>query len=145
MKKMIMTLAIAVSSLAAFAGEENVSQKVLNAFNQEFVSAKQVEWATGNNYYRASFIYNNKHVFAYYDMEGELLALTRYISSMDLPLSLQTGLKKDYSDYWISDLFEVAKNEGTNYYITLENADTQLTLHSTGAGGWDVYKSAKKI
>jgi hypothetical protein len=145
MKKLIMTLAIAFSSIAAFAGEENVSEKVLNAFRQEFTSANQVEWATGNDYYRASFIYNNKHVFAYYDMDGQLLALTRYLSSMDLPLGLQTGLKKEYSEYWISDLFEVAKNEGTTYYITLEDADTKLTLRSTGSNGWDVFKSVKKI
>ena len=140
-----MTLAIAISSLAAFAGEENVNAKVLNAFKQEFTNANQVEWATGNNFYRASFIYNNKHVFAYYDMEGELLALTRYLSSTDLPLNLQTGLKKNYADYWISDLFEVSKNESTAYYITLENADGKVVLKSTGGNGWDVFKTFKKI
>ena len=140
-----MTLAIAVSSLAAFAGEENVSPKVLDAFNQEFKATTQVEWATGENYYRASFIYNNKHVFAYYNMDGELLALTRYLSSMDLPLNLQTGLKKDYSNYWISDLFEVSRDGGTHYYITLENADTRLILQSSGTEGWDVYKKINKI
>ena len=145
MKKIIMTLAIALSSIAAFAGEENVDRKVLNAFKTDFSTANQVEWASGNNYYRASFIYNNKHVFAYYDTEGELLGLTRYISSMDLPLNLQTGLKKDYAEYWISDLFEVAKTDGTTYYITLETADTKMVLKSTGSSAWDVYKTIRKV
>ena len=145
MKKMILTLAIAISSIAAFAGEDNVSQKVLDAFNREFATANQVEWATGNDYYRASFVYNNQHVFAYYNTEGELLGLTRYISSMDLPLNLQTGLKKNYSEYWISDLFEVAKNEGTAYYITLENADSRIILKSAGGEVWDLYKKVKKV
>ena len=71
-----MMLAIVFSTFSAFAGED-VNQKVLNAFNAEFNSAKQVEWATGSNYYRASFVYNNKHVFAYYNMDGELLGMTR--------------------------------------------------------------------
>ena len=37
MKKMILTLAIAVSTLSAFAGDENVNQKVLDAFKTEFI------------------------------------------------------------------------------------------------------------
>ena len=145
MKKMIMTLAIAIGSLTAFAGEENVSPKVLDAFKNEYVSVNQVEWSNGDNYYRASFVYNNKHVFAYYNQEGELLGLTRYISSMDLPLNLQTSLKKNYADYWISDLFEVAKNGSTAYYITLESADTKIVLKSTSGEAWNVYKTSKKI
>ena len=42
MKKIIIMLAITISSLAAFAGEENVNKKVLNAFSQEFAGAKDV-------------------------------------------------------------------------------------------------------
>src|SRR5580765_8535009 len=131
MKKMIMTLAIVVSTLGAFAGEENVNPKVLDAFKTKFKSAQQVEWATGKDFYRATFVYNDRHVFAYYNTDGELLGLTRYVSPLDLSLNLQINLKNNYASYWISDLFEVAKNEGTTYYITLENADTKLVLKAT--------------
>ena len=55
---------------------------------------------------------------AFYSKKVNCSAMTRYISSLDLPLSLQTNLKKSYSDYWISDLFEVSNNDGTAYYIT---------------------------
>jgi hypothetical protein len=64
---------------------------------------------------KLSFVYNEKHVFAYYNESGDLLGLTRYISPVDLPLNLQIGLKKKGNSYWISDLFEVAKNEVTSY------------------------------
>jgi len=145
MKKMILGLAFALSSLASFAKDENVSQKVLDAFHSSFATVSQVEWANGSNYYRASFVYNNKHVFAYYDLDGQLMGLTRYLSSTDLPLNLQTSLKNDYSDYWISDLFEAAREDGTTYYITLENADTRIVLKSTGTLEWEQYKKFKKI
>ena len=145
MKKMILGLAFALSSLASFAKDENVSQKVLDAFHSSFAAVSQVEWANGSNYYRASFVYNNKHVFAYYDLDGKLMGLTRYLSSNDLPLSLQTSLKNDYSDYWISDLFEAAREDGTTYYITLENADTRIVLKSTGTLEWEQYKKFRKI
>lgn len=152
---MILTLAIAVSTLSAFAGsaygkpmaaagEDNVSPKVLDAFKTEFNTAKEVEWTVGSNYYKATFTYNDKHVFAYYDTEGELLGLTRYLSPLDLPLALQSSLKKTYAGYWISDLFEVAKNNGTSYYITLENADTKMVLKAADATEWSVYQKTRK-
>ena len=144
MKKMIMTLAIALSSLAVFAGEENVSQKVLDAFKNEFSIAQQVEWTVGDSYYKAAFVYNNQHVFAFYDMDGELIGLTRYMSSVDLPINLQLSMKKG-NGYWISDLFEVAKNESTTYYVTLETADTKIVLKSADGNSWENYQKTKKI
>lgn len=145
MKKMILSLAIALTTLGAFAaGEENVNQKVLDAFKNEFNTAREVEWAAGADYYRAAFVYNEKYVFAYYSTEGDLLGITRYISPADLPMNLQISLKKKYSSYWISDLFEVAKNETTSYYITVEDADAKIVLKSTGGSDWSVFKTVKK-
>ena len=144
MKKIIVTLAVAFSTLYSFAGEVKVSSKVLDAFNTEFASAKEVTWTATNSYYKASFLYDDQHVFAFYSTEGELMGLTRYISSLDLPLSLQTGLKKDYSNYWITDLFEVSNSEGTGYYITVENADSKIVLKSTGGESWKTYQKKAK-
>ena len=142
---MILTLAIAVSTFSAFAGEEKVNQKVLNAFKKEFNTAREVEWTTGSNYYKATFVYNEKHVFAYYNENGELLGLTRYLSPVDLPMNLQKNLKNDFKEYWISDLFEIAKNDGTAYLLTLENADTKIVLKSTDSSNWSVYSKVKKV
>jgi len=143
MKKMIVSLAIAVSTLNAFAGDVNVNQKVLDAFKTEFASAKEVEWTVGENYYKATFNYNGKYVFAFYSENGELIGLTRYLSPADLPLALQANLKKNYEGYWVSDLFEASKNDGTNYYITLENADSKTVLKSSG-NNWSVHNKIKK-
>src|SRR5687767_4116907 len=143
MKKMIVTLAVVMSTLVAFAGDENVNAKVLDAFKTEFNTATEVEWTVGSNHYMAAFTYNNKHVFAYYTLEGELLGLSRYISPSDLPIGLHTNLKKHYSGYWISDLFEVAKYGETGYYITVEDADTKIVLKSSGTD-WSVFKKVKK-
>ena len=143
MKKFFLTLAIAVSSIAVFAREAEVSQKVLDAFNTEFTTAKDVSWTVTKDYYKATFIYNDRYVFAFYNDEGELLAMTRYISSEDLPLTLLTSLRKNYNDYWISDLFEMAKHDGTQYVVTIENADTKLILKANG-GTWTVHQKIRK-
>lgn len=145
MKKIIIMLAIAISSLTAFAGEENVSSTVLNAFNKDFAGAKDVQWTSTNDYYKAAFVFNGQSVNAFYQLDGGLIAMTRNISSLELPISLQANLKKNYSKYWISDLFEVSNNEGTIYYITMENADSKIVLKSSGTGKWNAFKKMAKI
>ena len=143
MKKMILTLAIAVTTFSAFAGEENVNQKVLDAFKTEFITAKDVEWTVTKDYYKATFVYNERYVFAYYSENGELMGMTRYLSPLDLPMALQNSLKKNYEDYWVSDLFEAVKGDDTYYYVTLEDADTKVVLRSSG-NGWTSYSKTKK-
>ncbi len=140
---MILMVAIALSTLSAFATDENVNQKVLDAFKTEFSTAKEVEWSVGSNYYKATFNYNGKYVFAYYSENGDLLGLTRYLSPVDLPIALQNNLQKSYEGFWVSDLFEASKNDGTIYYITLENADAKVILKSSG-NSWDIYDKIKK-
>jgi hypothetical protein len=146
MKKIIMTLAIVASSLFAFAGDEvgNVNKLVLNSFNREFTTAQNVKWTAGADYYKASFILNDQYISAFYNTNGELMGMTRYISSLNLPLKLQNGIRGDYSDYWISDLFELSDNEGTHYYITLEKADSKIVLRSIDNADWSVFKKAAK-
>jgi hypothetical protein len=143
MKKIMLLLAIVITSLSSFAGEK-VSEKVLKSFKSDFSTAKEVVWAAGDNYFKATFKYNEKFVFAYYNNDGMLLAITRYLSPADLPMNLQTRLKKDYSEYWVSDLFEAAKESGTFYYITLENADTKIILKAENGSDWAFYHKTKK-
>lgn len=144
MKKTLLALVVLISSLVVNAAGKNVNEKVLNAFKTEFTTASQVEWTTGPNYYKASFVFNDKHVFAFYNAEGRLLGLTRNITTSELPLKLQADLKKNYDTYWISDLFEAAREEGTSYYLTLEDADTRLVLRASADNSWTVYEKTKK-
>jgi len=145
MKKIIIILAITISSLAAFAGEENVNTKVLNAFSREFAGAKDVKWTANETYYKASFVFNGQYLYAFYQLDGELMAMTRNISSLDLPMNLQTSLKKNYAGYWITDLFEISNNGGTNYYITMENAGSKIVLKSSSTGSWSVFNKSVKL
>jgi hypothetical protein len=124
---------------------EKVSQKVLTSFKTEFTNAQDIEWETGNNYFRAAFTMNEQRIFAYYNVDGQLLSIARYISSIQLPVNLFADLKNDYSKYWISDLFEVSNSEGLHYYVTLETADSKLVMHSGNGGSWSTYSKSKKI
>ena len=145
MKKIVLTLAIAISSLASFANEnENVTTEALNAFNHEFASASGVEWSESGHLFKASFLFNEQYVTAFYTAEGYLMGVTKNILSVDLPVKLQTKLKNNFSDFWITELSEVSNNRGTTYYITLENADVQVMLHSTDNNTWMPVKKTEK-
>ena len=143
-----MTLVLAtvftlISSIAS--ANENVRQDVLNAFKKEFTSASEVSWTIGDTYYKASFTMNDQKLFAFYNSDGEFMALTRYISSSQLPLGLHNSLKKYFPGQWITDMFEVVNSEGTTYYVTLEDADSKIVLHNNANNNWSVYmKSDKK-
>lgn len=145
MKKLVLMLAVITSTfLCAAAREVNVSEKVKKSFTAEFAAAQDVVWTTTSNYYRASFLYNGSYVNAYYSIDEDLVAVTRNISPADLPVSLQAAVKKNYSTYWVSDLFEISNAEGTSYYITLENAETTTILKSIAGGAWTNYKKIHK-
>ena len=137
-------LVVSLGAVNANPGSEEVDARVLGAFKKEFATAKDITWTLAVNYYQASFVYNEQHITAYYNSEGELLGVARFISPVDLPLALQADLKKNYQPYWISNLFEAATSEGTTYYITIEDADQSLVLKSDNARDWDQYKKVKK-
>jgi hypothetical protein len=144
MKRLLVTLTIALSfiSLSSFAKDE-VSPRAIKSFNSSFKNATEVKWTITDDYFKADFALNGQYVSAFYDTDGKMVALTRNISSLQLPIALQAELKKGYDAYWISDVIEVANETGTSYYITLETADTQLVLKSEG-DSWNNFKKQRK-
>ena len=141
MKKLFATLALIITlTTGAFAGNENVKPEVLDAFNNQFATAQDVAWEAENNYYKVTFSYNDEILFAFYTTEGECMGITRYIVSTELPQKLKDSLKKKYADYWIADLFKVVNEEGTSYYITLQNANNKIVLESANQSNWKPFR-----
>jgi len=135
---------LTIGTSFAFTGEEAINKQALNAFKKEFAGATDAAWTVGTNFYKVEFSLNEQKLFAYYNTQGEFLAVTRNISSLQLPLALQTSLKKCYNSYWISDLFEVSNTDGTRYYVTLETADSKIVLKSADGSDWSIYQKSKK-
>ena len=146
MKKILFAAALLVTiGSSAYANDDKVSPRVLKSFNSEFSYAREVQWEAGENYFRAAFTMNEQRVFAFYNTDGELLSIGRYISTLQLPINLFSDLKNDYAKYWVSDLFEVSNGNGVQYYATLETADIKLVVHSSNGGKWSTYSKSKKI
>jgi hypothetical protein len=148
MKHRILTLALllslSISNIFANTNEEVVNAKAANSFKKEFTQAQDVKWENSKQYVKATFKMNDQVMIAYYSNAGELLGITRNLTTSQLPINLMTDIKKNHKNAWITDLFEITANDETNYYVTLEDADQTVVLKSTGSYGWSTFKKEKK-
>lgn len=148
MKQVILSIAtVLMMGISAFAGvndEVKVSQQAQQSFKKDFTNARNISWEQKQDYVKVTFSLNEQVLFAYYNKSGELQAVVRNIISDQLPINLLTDLKKDYSDFWISDLFEIASDDQTTYYVTVENANKTIVLKSEGSSNWTVFSKEKK-
>src|ERR1700691_3363958 len=121
MKKMILSLAaVMMMGFSVFAnGTDNVvTQEARDAFKKDFATANDIRWEqTNNNFLKATFSLNGLVLTAYYYANGDLRAVVRNITSDQLPTNLLTTLRRDYTAYWITDLFEISSNGETTYYV----------------------------
>lgn len=117
---------------------------VLRSFSKTFTTATEVDWSVINNMYKAQFTLNGQVVTAFYEANGTMVAVTRNMTSNQLPVTLQVELKKDYENFWITGLFELSDESGTDYYVTLESADETVILKSVSDNSWSRYKKLSK-
>jgi len=145
MKKIMMMLALMLTlTTFAFAGEA-INKQALNAFQNEFAGATDIAWKVSGNYYEVAFTIDHKRLAAFYDDRGDFVAVTRFISSGELPNGLRKSLKRGYGNaYWVSDLFDVTTGDETSYYVTIENADTRVVLRSINGSHWALYERMDK-
>ena len=143
-------LAIAVALLltvgvtSSFATSTDKTDVIKASFRKDFKKAELIEMEANLSYNKLTFKMNDMVLYAFYSDNGELLAVTRNIKSSQLPIQLLLDLKRDYANYWITDLFEF-NGDGTNsYYVTLENADTSITLRANSSDNWFLYSRKNK-
>ncbi|HUC82904.1 MAG TPA: hypothetical protein VMR70_18495 [Flavisolibacter sp.] len=133
-----------VSTTSHATDDVTVSAAVMSTFQSSFKNASEVSWKITENYSKADFVMNSQHVSAFFDLTGNLVAVTRNINSFQLPISLQTKLRNSYGEYWISDLFELSDDNGTTYYVTVENGDSKITLKSNSVNDWSTFQKQRK-
>lgn len=146
MKKitMILAMALTVSTTFAFTGGETVNSQALNTFNSEFIQATDASWTVSKDFNKVTFTMNGEQLEAYYNKSGEFMAVTRNISTVQLPASLKKSLKKFMDNSWITDLFEITNLDQTSWYVTIETADSKVVLTSHNGGKWSVFQKSDK-
>ena len=138
-------VALLLTAGSTFATPTDDSNKTVEvAFHKDFKKAQLMASEVKTKFTKLTFKLNDVVMCAYYSDNGQLLAVTRNITSSQLPIQLLLEVKKNYSDCWITDLFELTGDGASNYYITVENTNQRITLRSNGTDHWDLYEKKTK-
>ena len=138
----VFTLSTSYSFAATTSGNDE-NKEIKASFQRDFQNAHLMSTEVKDNFTKVIFTLNDQVMTAFYAADGSLLGVTRNIVSSQLPVNLLVSFKKHYSDYWITDLFEMSRDSQSNYYLSLENAETKVTLRSNG-DSWEVYSTIRK-
>ena len=141
-KLFLATAAVLAIAVSAFAKEpETVSVKAQRQLTSEFKDAQQVSWSTSNNLFEASFKWNGQKLHAFYNQDGEEVALSREISADELPLKALQAIHEKYNDYKAGEVIELTStDEGLSYYLSLEKGNKKVILNVSPNGLVSVFK-----
>lgn len=136
--------AIILFSNISFANGIEPSEALQKEFNKEFAQSTDVEWEKVADFYKANFLMDGKFLTVYFDAFNNIESISRNISTSALPLILQSNMKDKLSETsWIADCFEIFSENGTEYFIVVENADQKVFYQATETD-WDLYKRVDK-
>jgi hypothetical protein len=137
MKKFFVIISILGSVYAgSVSAQSKTPSAVTGSFHTNFSDARDESWTTVKGLYRVDFTLENEKVAAFFNEGGDLVASSRPVTLTQIPLSLKSDLKKNYTDFSVSSLIEVNKEDGIIYYATVRNDKNQIKLESTSSGDW---------
>ena len=143
MKSLFIALLFAAGIGTASANEITVTRAAQQSFQKAFNQARNVSWSKVDDLYKVSFTLDSRPVIAFYAGDGSLSAVTRYITQDQLPLVLQSDLKKYTENYVLQEIFEVNDENGTVYYSTLHATNKTIVLQSA-LNNWSIHKKVKR-
>ncbi len=165
MKKLIY-LAFFVLALSAtsFADGKNMIEKkdseasyfALNQFSSRFQNATNVNWVVTDRFQKASFMLNGKKMSAFFDINGDYIATTQYLSVDKLPAVSKNRIAKLYKDYAVEDVIKYdidvqddnhlyaltgRRNYNMIYFASLKNEKERIVVKITPDGEISYLKS----
>jgi hypothetical protein len=158
MKKLFITAAIATMfSASVFADGTkksntavNVSYTVLNQFNADFADAKNVVWTVDKTFQKADFVSEGAKMTAFYNLQGQFVALTQSIDTKAIPAKTQLEIAEKYKGYVISDVIVLQNDTETNpdadeaaYFVDLKSDTKEVLVRINSDAHVEFYKEVK--
>jgi hypothetical protein len=139
----LFTVAILLTSTTFATETGDPIQQIQKAFNRMFTNTAEVAWTPVSNYYQVTFLQAGQFLTAYYNASGEFVSLSRNVSTRMLPWILQEKLQDKLSNSWVTNSFELYRENGTEYFVTVENANDK-TIYRSENSDWSTYKRSQK-
>jgi len=119
MKKMFLAVAIFASSIA-FANP-SLDKVIESRFKESFPKAEKVTWYESDTYYEVLFTNNQVKCRLWYDRNGNVTKTERYYGEEGLSPFLLARLNKKYTGKKVFGVTEISSDNGTAYYIILQD------------------------
>jgi len=131
--KKLLTFAIplltALSSCAQEVPQSLVPSVVVNAFEQRFPKASDIEWEKKGEIYEVEFDLGFKDHKALIDGTGKMVKHKEEIASADLPAAVKETIKKGFSNYKIDDSDRIETEGLVIYKVELENSTEEKKIY----------------
>lgn len=137
MKKLILSAVItATLFISAFANTDKAGRQLNRDLEAAMKSSKEVQWKHAENFSQASFSFNGKPVFAYFNSSDQsLVGYSFHLASEDIPADFSNAIKAKYAGWNVTEAIMFIDDAGnTNYFATVQNGKKNLVLKSTGKG-----------
>ncbi|HVV54952.1 MAG TPA: hypothetical protein VHC47_06500 [Mucilaginibacter sp.] len=142
MKKIFITAAtVALFSVSVFADgskKANVSSNVTSQFEANFIDAKNVTWSVDKDFQKADFILNGVKATAFYNHDGDFVALTEDVDAKAVPAKVKAEIAAKYKGFDINGVIIIQNNTDLNpeadetaYFVDLKSADKELLMKIT--------------
>lgn len=132
------------SSAFAIDGTKKVSRQTENSFNILFPGASNVSWEQSEKYFSASFTLDAESLTAYFSKDGELIGTSQQVDIDQLPSKGLRRIKKDYSNYKITDAIKFDQDDRSNFYVMVEQGNCKQILEVSPYGNVTVFKGKIK-
>jgi hypothetical protein len=133
------SLAIAIGAFAK--GTESTKAIAVKNLKSEFSDAANVTWSKQEDLTEASFEWNGQKLHAFYNTDGDQVALSREVSEDKLPLKAMQTIKTKYSGFTTTEAIEYnSTEEGLSYYVSLEKDNKKMILRISPEGSVSNFK-----
>ena len=158
MKKLFITAAIAtLFSATVFADGTNkkahtvtVSYTVVNKFAADFPNAKDITWTVNNNFQRADFVLEDVKTSAFYNLQGEFVAITEDVTAKAVPAAAAKEITEQYNGYTVDHVIVLQNNtefnpeaEETAYFADLKKGNKEVLVRITPDAHIEFYQEVK--
>ena len=109
--------------------QSEVPSVVLNAFQQKFANAANVEWETKGELFKAEFKVGSRGHDAWIDKSGKITKHKEDFPKKELPQAIQQQISTEFKSYKLDDADKIEMDGKTFYEVELDgSADDRKVL-----------------
>ena len=144
MKKFIIA-AITVIALATSAFAADTNEKTMNLFKAAYPGATNIQYKALRELVSVSFVLDSTSMQAFYNADGEQVAVSKVITYQQLPLRATITLENKFKGYTTAEVIEMDHStEGVSYYVSLVNDSQKVIAQVSTSGEVSIFKKSAR-